>query len=186
MSDVQLKSIIEALLFVADKPLSVNLLKEITDSNKKEIIFCLEKLEQEYKADDRGIQLVKVAGGYQLATKAELASWIRRLYSSRQLRSLSQAAMETLAIVAYRQPIIRAEVEAVRGVDVSGILRMLLERKLIKMAGRKKIPGRPIMYGTTRDFLIYLGLDDLSGLPKLEELKDLLPQDDDNDGSKND
>ena len=177
MPETKLKAIVEALLFVADKPLLVNQLKQITDTDNPELTKCLEELQAEYQARGSGIQLVKVAGGYQLCTKAELAPWIKRLFSSRQLRRLSQPALETLAIIAYRQPIIRAEIEAIRGVDISGILRMLLERSLIRIAGRKKVPGRPIMYGTTPEFLLHFGLEDLSCLPKLEELKELLPQD---------
>jgi segregation and condensation protein B len=174
---LKLKAIIEALLFMADKPLSVSQLRQVTDADKAEVIHCLEGLEAEYQSLDRGIQLVKVAGGYQLCTRPELAPWVKRLYRARQLKRLSQPALETLAIIAYRQPIIRAEIEAIRGVDVSGILRMLLERSLVRIVGRRKVPGRPIMYGTTQEFLLHFGLEDLSCLPKLEELKELLPQD---------
>ncbi len=175
--DIELKAILEALLFVADKPLPINLLKQITDKEKEELTSCLDELKSEYEVRGSGIQLIKIAGGYQLCTRPELAFWIKRLYTSRQLRRLSQAALETLAVIAYRQPLIRAEIEVVRGVDASGILRTLLEKSLIRIMGRKKVPGRPIMYGTTQDFLMHFGLEDLSSLPKLEELKDLLPQD---------
>lgn len=177
MPDKELKAILEALLFVADKPLSIGQFRQITDKEKTELVQCLDELRGEYEARESGIQLIKIAGGYQLCTRSELALWIKRLYSSRQLRRLSQAALETLSIIAYRQPLIRAEIEAIRGVDISGILRTLLEKSLVRIVGRKKVPGRPIMYGTTQDFLIHFGLEDLSSLPKLEELKDLLPQD---------
>jgi segregation and condensation protein B len=177
MSDIQLKAILESLLFVSDKPLSVSQLKQIVDTGKQELTACLEELKSEYQAREGGIQLIKVAGGYQLCTRPESAPWVKKLYSSRQLRRLSQPAMETLAIIAYRQPLIRAEIEAVRGVDTSGILKTLLERSLIRIVGRRKAPGRPIMYGTTQEFLLHFGLEDLSCLPRLEELKELLLQD---------
>ncbi len=175
--EIKLINIIEALLFVADKPLSINQLKQITDKEKKDLASCLDELIAEYDVRNSGLQLIKIAGGYQLCTRPEVAPWIKRFYTSRQLLRLSQPALETLAIVAYRQPIIRAEIEAVRGVDVSGILRMLLEKSLIRIVGRKKVPGRPIMYGTTQEFLLHFGLEDLSSLPKLEELQELLPPD---------
>jgi segregation and condensation protein B len=176
-ADIKLKAIIDALLFVADTPLSVKQLKQVVDTDEPEIIDCLTALESEYENREGGIQLTKVAGGYQLCTRAAAAPWIKRLYNFRQLRRLSQPAMETLSIIAYRQPLIRAEIEAIRGVDASGIIKTLLEKSLIKIVGRKKVPGRPIMYGTTQEFLLHFGLEDLSCLPKLEELKDLLSQD---------
>ncbi len=175
--EIQLKNIIEALLFVSDKPLSINQLKQITDNEKKELTSCLNELIADYESRNSGLQLLNIAGGYQLCTRPGLAPWINRLYTSRQLRRLSPAALETLAIIAYRQPIIRAEIEVVRGVDVSGILRTLIEKSLIRIMGRKKVPGRPIMYGTTQEFLLHFGLEDLACLPKMEELKELLPAD---------
>src|SRR4029079_2366144 len=131
------------------------------------------RLEQDLAQDNRGIHLVKLAGGYRLVTKAEYAPWLKRLDKAKAAQKLSRSALEALAIIAYKQPLVRAEIEDIRGVETSGVLRTLLERKLVRIVGRKEVPGRPIMYGTTKFFLEHFGLQDLSQLPPLREFKEL-------------
>jgi segregation and condensation protein B len=168
------KAILEALLFVAEEPVSLDKLKEILDAySRREIAAFLEELRASYEG--RGLQLVEVAGGYRLATRPELAPWIRKLQTAKPAR-LSRAALETLAIIAYRQPITRPEIEAIRGVTVDGVLKTLTERDLIRILGRKPEPGRPLLYGTSRAFLEYFGFKDLSELPALREIEELVAE----------
>jgi len=168
------KAILEALLFVAEEPVSLDKLKEILDAySRREIAAFLEELRASYEG--RGLQLVEVAGGYRLATRPELAPWIRKLQTAKPAR-LSRAALETLAIIAYKQPITRPEIEAIRGVTVDGVLKTLTERDLIRILGRKPEPGRPLLYGTSRAFLEYFGFKDLSELPALREIEELVAE----------
>jgi segregation and condensation protein B len=168
-----LQAIVEAIIFSADQPLSLAKMEEILPEwSREEISATIASLEEGYGRPDRGFSLVEVAGGWQLRTKEGAAPWVRRIRSTRPV-GLSAAAMETLAIVAYRQPIVKNDMERLRGVDVSAPLKTLLEKKLVKILGRKEIPGRPIIYGTTRRFLEVFGLKDISELPTLRELKDL-------------
>ena len=169
----QVRAIIESLLFVSEVPLSLSKLKAILSMyTHVEITEALEELHQEYTGAEHGFFLTEVAQGYQFRSKPEYGEWIRKLKKITPTR-LSQAALETLAIIAYRQPILRAEVETIRGVDVGGILRLLLEKNLIKILGRKNVPGRPIIYGTTQKFLEFFSLKDISSLPTLEEIGEL-------------
>ena len=169
----QLRPIIESLLFVSEVPLSLSKIKSILSMyTHAEITEALEGLHQKYAAEEHGFFLSEVAQGYQFRSKPEYGEWIRKLKKITPTK-LSQAALETLAIIAYRQPILRAEIETVRGVDVGGVLRLLLEKKLIKILGRKNVPGRPIIYGTTRRFLEFFSLKDISSLPTLEEIGEL-------------
>lgn len=169
-----LKGILEALLFVTADPIPtlrfVALLGAVT---KQEVEQALDGLRHEYEQEGRGLQLVEVAGGYRIVTKAEFAPWLKRLEKVKAPSKLSRSALESLAIIAYKQPIVRAEVEQIRGVETSGVIRTLLERKLVRIVGRKEEPGRPIMYGTTKFFLEHFGLRDLSQLPPLREFKEL-------------
>lgn len=166
------KAILEALLFVAEEPVSLDKLGEILDAySRREIATFLEELRASYEG--RGLQLVEVAGGYRLATRPELAPWVQKLQMAKPAR-LSRAALETLAIIAYRQPITRPEIEAIRGVAVDGVLKTLAERDLIRILGRKPEPGRPLLYGTSRAFLEYFGFRDLSELPALREVEELV------------
>lgn len=166
-------AIIEALLFASESPLTAERAAEILpDTDKKEIVAILEQLACDYEARGGGIQLFLIAGGYQFRTRPELAGWIRKLRASRPAL-LSTAALETLAVVAYRQPLVKAEIDRIRGVDASGALKGLLEKKLVRIVGRKDVPGKPIIYGTTRRFLEVFNLRDLTELPTLRELKDL-------------
>jgi segregation and condensation protein B len=168
-----LKSIIESLLFISEEPLSIDKIKKILETaERKEIRNTLNALAEDYRARKCGILLREVAGGYQLRTHPDNAQWIKRLIQPNPVR-LSKASLETLAIVAYKQPIIRSDIEHIRGVDCGGVLRMLLERKLIRVLGRKEIPGRPLIYATTKFFLELFDLKDLKDLPTIKEIEAL-------------
>ena len=174
MEDHQLKSAIEALLFVSNNPVSLDRLKSIfEETSPEQIDVQIQALSHEYDERGAGIMLAEVAGGYQLATRPENVSWIRKFKSVKVSARLSKPALETLAIVAYKQPITRMEVEAIRGVNIGGIMRNLMERRLVKIVGKKDVPGKPMMYGTTIEFLQYFGLKDLSALPTLKEFQEL-------------
>jgi segregation and condensation protein B len=174
VDDQQLKSAIEAILFVAGNPLSVDRLKGLFEDVEQERIEAqLDSLGRGYDGRGAGIMLAEVAGGYQLATRPEHALWIRKFKSVKVSSKLSRPALETLAIVAYKQPITRTEVEAIRGVNIGGIMRNLMERRLVKIVGKKDVPGKPMMYGTTPEFLQYFGMKDLSSLPTLKEFQEL-------------
>ena len=171
--------ILEALIFASEVPLTLDRAVEILpETERKEIAALLEELVHQYEVRGGGICLSEVAGGYQFRTRQDLAPWIRKLKASRPAM-LSPAALETLAVIAYRQPLVKSEIDRIRGVDVSGALKGLLEKKLVRIVGRKDVPGKPIIYGTTKKFLEVFNLKDLSELPTLRELKDLQ-----NDGSE--
>lgn len=170
-------AILEALLFASEAPLTPERAAEIlTDLGKKEIVSLLEDLVRQYEVRGGGIGLKAVAGGFQFRTRQDLAPWIRKLKASRPAM-LSAAALETLAVVAYRQPLVKGEIDRIRGVDASGALKGLLDKKLVRIVGRKDVPGKPIIYGTTMKFLEVFNLKDLSELPTLRELKDLQQSD---------
>ena len=174
MEDQEAKPILEALLFVSPEPVSIERLQEVLEGMKRvRLQSLLEVMAQEYEENGHGLQLVEVAGGYQLTTKPECAHWIRRLDEIRTASRLSRPALETLAIIAYKQPVTRSEIEEIRGVDTSGVVKTLLERRLVKITGRREAAGRPLLYGTTKEFLEYFGLRDLSGLPSLKEFKEV-------------
>lgn len=167
------KSIIEALIFASEVPLTVERMREILPHvEADEIQRVLRDLTDEYREREGGFSLCEVAGGFHFRTRAELSPWIVQLKKTKPA-ALSRAAMETLAIVAYRQPVMKSEIDSIRGVDTGGALKGLLEKKLVKMIGRKDVPGRPIIYGTTKRFLEVFNLRELSELPTLRELKDL-------------
>ena len=166
-----LKMIIEALLYAAEKPLSAKEIHSVLpDAKESEIKGTLEVLRQEYESLERSFTLKEVASGYQFRSRSEYAPYIMKMLQKSPSR-LSKAAMETLAIIAYKQPILRHEIERFRGVDVGGILRTLLEKGLIKIMGRKDLPGRPLIYGTSKRFLEVFDLKSISDLPKLKEIK---------------
>jgi segregation and condensation protein B len=174
MEDHEIKPILEALLFISAEPIPIDRLKEILAGVAKNIVFeKLSLLQQEYAQSDRGMQIVEVAGGYQMTTRAEMAPWIRDLEKIKTSSRLSQPSLETLAIIAYKQPLTRAEIEAIRGVDGAGVLKTLMDRRLIKIVGRKEVAGRPLIYGTTREFLLYFGLANLTALPTLKEFTEI-------------
>jgi segregation and condensation protein B len=167
----ELKHIIESLLFVTDAPLSIAGIKKILDLEDTDAVrSAVGQLEQEYESRKGGFYLCEVAGGYQLRTRPEYREWIQRMLQTTPAR-LSKPALETLAIIAYKQPVIRSDVEYIRGVDCGGVIRMLLERRLIKILGRKEIPGRPLVYGTTKRFLEIFGLKNLKDLPMPREFE---------------
>lgn len=165
-----LKGIVEALIFASPEPLTPTMLAKLLDGEPAErIAAALEALKQDY-ARPGGLQLVEVAGGYQIVTRPEFHEWVRRLFHEQAKQRLSVAALETLAIIAYKQPITAAEIAELRGVNTTAVLGTLLERRLIKVVGRKKVVGRPFLYGTTNEFLNQFGLRDLSELPRIDEL----------------
>ncbi|HXG52268.1 MAG TPA: SMC-Scp complex subunit ScpB [candidate division Zixibacteria bacterium] len=175
MEREELKSILESLLFVADGPVTLQRLAEALDGvDGGAIRAALEELAAELEGGRRGIRLVEVAGGYQLRTPRVNADWVKKFLRGRPAR-MSRATLETLAIIAYRQPITKAEIEAIRGVDVDGVIATLLERGLIRAIARKDVPGRPFLYGTTQEFLELFNLKDLSQLPALKELEEIAP-----------
>lgn len=170
----ELAAVLEALLFVSGEPVPVAKLTAVVGTvSKAEIEQALKTLQAQLEQEGRGIQLVKVAGGYRLVTKSDYAPWLKRLDKAKTVQKLSRSALESLAIIAYKQPLVRADIEEIRGVETSGVIRTLLERKLVRIVGRKEVPGRPIMYGTTKFFLEHFGLEDLGQLPPLREFKEL-------------
>ena len=173
MSD-ELKPIIEALIFASPDPLTPKMLFKLLETEPREDVeAALAAVRQDYDRPG-GLQLVEVAGGYQIVTRPELHEWVRRLFHERTTQRLSVQALETLAVVAYKQPVTAVEVTEIRGVNVAGVLGTLIERGFVKIAGRKPVVGRPFLYGTTREFLIRFGLKDLNDLPKIEEMAEAL------------
>jgi len=168
----RLPALVESLLFAAGRSVPLSQLIEALDGpSRAEVLGALEHLARTYEREGRGLRLVQVAGGWQLRTPPEHGPWVRRLLRERPPR-LSRPTLETLAIVAYRQPCTRLEIEAVRGVDAEAVLTTLIERRLVRIVGRKEAPGRPLLYATTRDFLEVFGLPDLKALPPLRDLGD--------------
>jgi segregation and condensation protein B len=169
------KRIVEALVLGAPEPVSAQKIADVVPGLEADDARALvAELQREYEEQGRAFEVWEVAGGYQLRTRPEYASYLRLLHRERPLR-LSRAALETLAVVAYRQPVTRAEIEAVRGVEVDAVMRSLLERQLVRIAGHREVPGRPMLYATTKRFLEVFGLGRLEDLPTLRELEELLP-----------
>ena len=177
MEREEVKSIVESILFVADGPLTLQRFGEILDGVDKDTVRdVLRELQDECEAPSRGVRVVEVAGGYQLRTAKVNADRVKKFLGGRPAR-MGKATLETLAIIAYRQPITRAEIEAIRGVDVDGVIATLLERNLIRAVARKDVPGRPFLYGTTPEFLQLFNLKDLTHLPTLKEIDEIsLPE----------
>lgn len=167
-----LKPLVEALLFGADGPLRVDRLVEVLEVERPAVVEVLRSLQAEYDEQARGFFVQEVAGGYQLRTRPEFADYLRRLGRTRPFK-FSRPALETLAIVAYRQPVTRAEIEYLRGVDSGSVLKTLLDKHLVRILGKKDVPGKPAIYGTTREFLELFGLADLAALPTLKEFSEL-------------
>jgi len=177
MDTTNIKSILEALLFINERPIEVGELTEVLEVSRKEIEKSLEELALEYRERCSGICIVKVAGGYQMCSAPNNDTWVKKMYQERGKQKLSTASLETLAVIAYRQPVTRVEIEAIRGVNVDGVARKLSELGLIKIAGRKDVIGKPFLYITTRKFLEYFGINALKDLPKLEEFVALAEKD---------
>lgn len=174
---MNLKTRIEALLFAADQPLTLSRLQEVLPGVERgDLTAALKELEEEWAQAERAICLQRVAGGYQLATRQEYADVVRRLFVGKRRVRLTKPALEALAIVAYKQPTTRPEIDAIRGVSSGGVVETLLERNLVRIAGRADSVGRPLLYATTTEFLQYLGLDSLKDLPSLEELETMLAE----------
>lgn len=172
MSD--LKVIIEALIFASPEPVTIKTLTKLLETETKEAIAAaIEALKVDYDRPG-GLQLIEVAGGFEIVTRPELHEWVRRLFHERTTQKLSVAALETLAVVAYKQPVTGPEIAEIRGVNTAGVVGTLVERKLIKIVGRKAVVGRPFLYGTTREFLERFGLNDLADLPRVEDMSELL------------
>jgi segregation and condensation protein B len=170
----ELKAILEALIFASPDPLTPKAIYKLLDAEPKEDVqAALDQLKQDYERPG-GLQLVEVAGGFQIVTRPDLHEWVRRLFHERTSQKLSVQALETLAVIAYRQPVTALEITEIRGVNTSGVINTLLERHLVKIVGRKQVVGRPFMYATTKEFLIRFGLNDLSDLPKVEDMAEAL------------
>lgn len=172
-SVAELVSIIEALIFVADEPLSVKVLAEVLAESRETIEAAIEELEREYDERASGLQLRQIAGGWQISTRAEYHEEIRLYLKTRPNARLSLAALETLAVIAYKQPATVPEILEIRGVQSASAIKTLLDKKLIVAKGRKETVGRPMQYGTSKDFLLQFGLKDLSELPSIEDFEDL-------------
>jgi segregation and condensation protein B len=170
----EVKAIVEALIFASPEPITPKMLfKLLREEPKEDVTAAVEALKADYESRP-GLQLVEVAGGYQIVTRPQLHEWVRRLFHEHSTQKLTVQGLETLAVIAYKQPITALEITEIRGVNTSGVLTTLLERHLIKIVGRKNVVGRPFLYSTTRDFLIRFGLNDLGDLPKVEDMADAL------------
>ena len=170
----ELKAILEALIFASPEPLTPKAILRILDNEPKEDVeAALADLRRDYDRPG-GLQFVEVAGGFQIVTRPELHEWVRRLFHERTTQKLSVQALETLAVIAYKQPVTALEITEIRGVNTSGVLNTLLERHFIKIVGRKQVVGRPFMYATTKEFLIRFGLKDLDDLPDVAQMSEAL------------
>lgn len=174
MNDRELKRVVEALLFAADGPLGRDEIRAVLDGpGRAEIDRAVAALAEEYESEERALQVVEVAGGFQFTSKPRYHRHIRRLFRRKRESRMTPAALETLAVIAYRQPVPRSEIERIRGVNVDGVLQTLMRRNLIRVAGREKAIGRALLYATTREFLLCFGLNDLGELPSYEEVERL-------------
>jgi segregation and condensation protein B len=173
-ASAELKAIVEALIFASPEPITPKMLfKLLADEPKEDVAAAVEVLRTDYDLRP-GLQFVEVAGGYQIVTRPELHEWVRRLFHERSTQKLTVQGLETLAVIAYKQPITALEVSEIRGVNATGVLSTLLERHLIKIVGRKNVVGRPFLYATTKEFLIRFGLRDLGDLPRIEDMAEAL------------
>jgi segregation and condensation protein B len=172
---VRTKGIVEALLFASDAPLSPDRLRDVVgDVTDGELAEIIESLRADYRESGRAFDIFQLEGGYQVLSRAEYAEWVEQLFVERRKAKLSRASLETLAIIAYKQPIVKTEIEMIRGVGADGVIRTLMERNLVTITGRAEGVGRPLLYGTTEQFLNYFGLNELTDLPKMEEIRELL------------
>lgn len=169
------KQVIEALIFASSKPITPAEIRKVAKSLTHAVIKdYVAAIQAEYVATNRPFDLVEVAGGYEIATKKEFAPWIFKIELQKKAKQASHSALETLAILAYKQPLTRAEIEELRGVDTSGVMSTLMEKDFVKIVGKKEVPGRPFLYGTTDKFLEHFGLKDLTDLPNIDEIRDLV------------
>ncbi len=173
-ASAEVKAIVEALIFASPEPVTPKMLyKLLADEPKEDVAAAVDALRADYE-NRPGLQLVDVAGGYQIVTRPQLHEWVRRLFHERSTSKLTVQGLESLAVIAYKQPITALEIGEIRGVNTSGVLSTLLERHLIKIVGRKNVVGRPFLYATTKEFLVRFGLKDLTDLPKIEDMAEAL------------
>ncbi len=174
MSQDNTRAVIEALIFASDRPLAIEQVRKVLDNlEAPDIRRIIEELKAEYENTNRGIRIAEVADGFQMITASEFAVFLKKLYRQRRLERLSKPALETLAIIAYKQPVTKFEIESLRSVNIDGVVSTLMDKGLIRITGRKKAPGRPYVFGTTRQFLEYFGLKSLEELPKIENFAKL-------------
>ena len=175
MAQGNLKSAIEALLFASDKPLTIEQARKVLDNlDPAQLRQVIEEMQADYAAAQRGIRIIEIAGGFQMITAPDFTPFLKKLFKERHVERLSKPALETLAIIAYKQPLTKQEIESLRNVNVDGVMKNLLDKSLLRVCGRKKAPGRPHVFGTTRQFLEYFGLKSLEELPKMEEFSSLV------------
>jgi len=170
MTSKEKKSLIESILFVSGDPVTLSVLKNTTDFPENDLNQLLDELIIEYKQRESGVLIIEIANGYQMVTNPLYSQWLKKFTNTNTSSKLSMPSLETLAIIAYKQPIIKAELEQIRGVNSDGVIKTLLDKRLIKIMGRKEVPGKPLLYGTTHEFLQYFGIKDLTELPTLKEL----------------
>jgi len=170
MTNKEKKSLIEALLFVSGDPVTLSVLKNTTELPENDLVQFLNELIVEYKQKDSGVLIIEIANGYQMVTNPFYSQWLKKFTNTNTSSKLSMPSLETLAIIAYKQPIIKAELEQIRGVNSDGVIKTLLDKRLIKIIGRREVAGKPLLYGTTQEFLQYFGIKDLTELPTLKEL----------------
>jgi len=170
MEDREKRSVLEVLLFLSGEPITLSTIRDVIDLPELEIKRLMDELILQYREQNGGLFIAEIANGYQMVTNPEYSEWVKKFKSTQLSSKLSMPALETLSIIAYKQPIIKAEIEQLRGVNSDSAIRTLLEKRLIKVIGRKEAPGRPFLYGTTREFLQYFGLKDLTELPTLKDL----------------
>lgn len=174
MPEDNIKHALEALLFASEKPLTIEQARACLDNlDGAAVRKVIEDLKSEYEQANRGIRIIEVAGGFQMMTAANFAPFLKKLFKERHVERLSKPALETLAIIAYKQPLTRIEIELLRNVNVDGVMKSLEDKNLIRITGRKKSPGRPFVYGTTKQFLEYFGLKSLDDLPKMEDFSSM-------------
>ena len=182
---LEIRAVLETLIFASPQPVTSREITQVMQGVPKSAwLEALEEIKQDYARDGRGLQVVEVAGGYQITTRPEYNDWVRQLLDPKPAAKLSIQALETLAVIAYKQPVTQPEVIELRGVKSGGVIKTLLEKRLIKIVGRKEVVGRPILYGTTKQFLLHFGLKDLSELPKIEEFAEVLGEEVDVAGLK--
>lgn len=174
MEENNLKAAIESLLFASERPLAIEQIRKALDNlEAQEVRRLLDELKSEYEQNNRGMRILEIAGGFQMVAAVGFAPFLKKLFKDRNTDKLSRPSMETLAIIAYKQPLTKFEIESLRNVNVDGVMKTLVEKNLIRICGRKKAPGRPLVFGTTRQFLEYFGLKSLDDLPKLEDFPSL-------------
>ncbi len=177
MEENNLKSAVEALIFASEKPITIEQIKNVLgDIDILGVNNIIAELKNDYQAQNRGLRVVEIAGGFQMITSSNFAPFLKKLFKNRYNDKLSKPALETLAIIAYKQPLTKSEIELMRNVTIAGVMKNLIDKNLIRICGRKKIPGRPFVFGTTREFLEHFGLKSLQDLPKMEDFTVLAQQ----------